>query len=369
MRRDLEKAPRFIAYVDLPNANVGFEIGYALGHGEGKEAALARVGPTLPRWLELPPLNAFNIPQMRERDLLKQIESGDWIESPRRPELGDEILFLCPHKAGFTFIDLKREKYPKWKELPDGGWNLKDLTNLLKNIGAVVWVIVPHREGSEGRDGSENAAASVVAGFAEAAGMQLAVLKHVEARDIVDVGATALEFAGAEEFLSQLQRVEQNLELRLRTETPPPAAGQLEAPWRPNIASPGELDVKEPRFIGREGLLAGVADALRGLACRRAGEPVEGEARVQAIWYHGFGGMGKSWFLYRAMLETRERVPSGKIAFIDWDDTVWRYPLLQAPQVWKHLLEAIAYRVAQQYGVEKLDAYWNAVECDRFELR
>jgi hypothetical protein len=72
--------------------------------------------------------------------------------------------------------------------------------------------------------------------------------------------------------------------------------------------------------------------------------------------------MGKSWFLRRAILETQKRVPSARAALIDWDDISGRAPLLQPPQVPKDLLEPIAYRVAQLYGVEKLDPYWRAVE-------
>src|SRR6516225_6904713 len=48
---------RLLAFVDLPNANVAFELGYALGLK--KEVALAHVRPDRPAWLSQPPLNGF----------------------------------------------------------------------------------------------------------------------------------------------------------------------------------------------------------------------------------------------------------------------------------------------------------------------
>src|SRR5262249_21764477 len=85
----------------------------------------------------------------------------------------------------------------------------------------------------------------------------------------------------------------------------------------------------------------------------------DGAAKVQAIWYHGFGGMGKSWFLRRAILEAQKRLPSAKVALIDWDQPTWRHPLLQPPEMPKELLQPIAYRLAQLYGVETLDPFWS----------
>jgi hypothetical protein len=358
VRKDLESALQFIAYVDLPNANVGFEIGYALGHGQRKQAALVRVSPTLHHWLELPPLNSFNIPQMKTaKDLLNQINSDNWIVSPDRPAAGNDLMLLCPHGAGLNFIDLVRDRHPDWHMLPEEGWNLKDLPTLLDGVGAVVWIVVPHREGRDARDGSENAAASVVAGFAEAAAIRLTVLKHVEARELVDVGVKTLDFGSESEFLELLKGVDDAFANVLEKKASIVSPGVE----RPLVGPLPQIEVNEPRFIGREGLLASFGDALRGLANRRSRAPVEGDARVQAIWYHGFGGMGKSWFLRRAILETNQRVPSSKVAFIDWDDMFWRFPLLQPPQVWKDVLEPIAYRVAQLYGVEMLDSYWLAV--------
>src|SRR5262249_11095395 len=156
--------------------------------------------------------NSFSIQQMKTgKDLLNQINSKNWLESPTRPELGKEFLLLCPPEAGLNFIDLVKNSYPQWRMLDEDGWSLRDLPERLKGIGGVVWLILPHREGKDARDGSENAAASVIAGFAEAVGIELSVLIHSEARDLADVGARVLEFGNEKEFLEKLTRAEESL--------------------------------------------------------------------------------------------------------------------------------------------------------------
>jgi hypothetical protein len=122
----------------------------------------------------------------------------------------------------------------------------------------------------------------------------------------------------------------------------PLASTQLQ---RPDVGPAPELPTEElrERFIGRLGLLEDLGDALRGLENRQRNLPPQGAAKVQAIWYHGFGGMGKSWFLRRAILEAQQRVPSVKVALIDWDQPSWRSPLSQPPEVPKELLQPIAH--------------------------
>jgi SIR2-like domain len=132
-------------------------------------------------------------------------------------------------------------------------------------------------------------------------------------------------------------------------------------PQRPDVGAAPELPTEElcERFIGRRGLLEDLGDALGGLEDRRRGKRPRGAAKVQAIWYHGFGGMGKSWFLRRAILEAEEQLPSVKVALVDWDQPTWRVPLSQPPETPRELLEPIARRLAQLYGAEFLDPYWS----------
>ena len=146
VRPALEDASQFIAYLDLPNANVGFEIGYALGHCEGKKAALVRTGPKLPNWLRAPPLNGFACPQMSNgEDLVNQLKSDSWITLPKRPVTAHEIFLVYPPKMGRNYIEEIRKKFPDLKTLPEAGWSLNDLPDRLQGVGACVWLILPHR--------------------------------------------------------------------------------------------------------------------------------------------------------------------------------------------------------------------------------
>ena len=365
VRPKLDAASRFVAYVDLPNANVGFEVGYALGHSEGKEAALAHISPEMPKWLQLPPLKGFFSLALRHGgDLLKQITSDNWFKSPTPPQRGEEILFLCPPTDGYNYIQLIKQRYPTWRLLAEDGWSFNDLPEKLKAIGLIIWLIVPHREGENVRDGSENAAAAVVAGYAEACGMQLHVLKHKEARVVVDVAPKAVDFGTDDQLLDHLGNIERELQnLRVKTAALKEVSRQEPSFYRPDVGVAPALDavIYTERFIGRKRLLEDLADALRGLAARTQGQPVLGGAKVQAFWYHGFGGMGKSWFLRKAMLQASEALPPAKIALVDWDHVAWRAPLSQPPESTRDLLDAIAFRLAQLYGTESLDRYWRAL--------
>ena len=72
--------------------------------------------------------------------------------------------------------------------------------------------------------------------------------------------------------------------------------------------------------------------------------------------------MGKSWFLRQALLKARERLSEERLAFADWYDAKWRSPLTRYPENQRELYSPIAERVAQLYGVDRLDPYWRAEE-------
>jgi len=142
---------------------------------------------------------------------------------------------------------------------------------------------------------------------------------------------------------------------------------------RPKLPPLPRLDDNAPvrhQFLGRHVMLNDVAEALRHLAPkkRRKGAtdgkngPKAPAANVKLIWVHGFGGMGKSWFLRRAMIEAQERFPKIRTALVDWDVQKWRAPLTERPVLSRHVFEAIAYRLAQQAGSKALDPYWEAVQ-------
>ena len=99
----------------------------------------------------------------------------------------------------------------------------------------------------------------------------------------------------------------------------------------------------------------------KGLDSRFRGQTPTGAAAVQAAWYDGFGGMGKSWFLRKVKLETERRLlPQAKVALIDWYLPALRSGLLMPPAEPRELFGAVADRLGQLYGVEALDPYWIA---------
>ncbi len=370
VRPELEKAQQLVAFFDLPNANVGYEFGYALGHGEGKRATLLRVCPEKPAWLDLPPLQGIFCEQVKNGpELVQRLKSPRaWFQVPARPDAGDATLLLCAPTSGANFIGPIRKKYPEWRVLAEDGWSLNDLPQRLRGVGAVVWLVMPHREGSGARDGSENAAASVVAGYAHACGMTVRVLAHEDARKVADVAANVLSFVDQKGLMAQLVLVHDDLKAAASARTAPvPAVVPRDETERPDVGQAPQLDTEilRARFIGRGRLLGDLADALRGLELRRQRQPAVGGAKVQAIWVHGFGGMGKSWFLRRATFDAAQASSGLRIALVDWDQAGWRAPLADPPQSVKELLEPIAYRLAQMYGTAALDPYWSVVRRTR----
>ncbi|MDF1800703.1 MAG: SUMF1/EgtB/PvdO family nonheme iron enzyme [Planctomycetota bacterium] len=178
---------RALAVVDLPNANVGFEIGFALG--SRLEVALACAAGTVPEWLDKPPLKAFGVEPARGVKGLRAILSSEpWIAPIDKAEPGNGVLFVCPDAdGGEVLVEEVGALRPKWRRLPADGWTLNDLSDHLRGIGTVVWAIATHKEGDEGRDGAGNAAASVVAGLALAHDLKLEVFRDSDAREVVDV--------------------------------------------------------------------------------------------------------------------------------------------------------------------------------------
>jgi tetratricopeptide (TPR) repeat protein len=353
------RCDRLLAFVDLPNANVGFEVGYGLGLG--KAVALARVQPTLPAWLGQPPFHGFLCPLLETPDEIRdEVRSPlkDWIQLPIAPQRGTGTLVLCPSKSGAAFLEMLPDDWG-WRILPKSGWDLHGIPELLSGIGTVIWVIAPHHEGPAGRDGRENAALSVIAGYAEARPeIELRVLQAKNARVVVDVVAGRAEFSTPEEFADCLEAIKAEWEAK---HAPPPASRPA-LPERRHVEPLPRDDWSEipERFIGRELQLNDVADAVQGLLHRaRTGREPDGGRAVKVVWVHGFGGMGKSWFLHRSRLNAGADV---RALVVDWDSTIWRHPLTGEPRCPADLFETIAYRLAQACGAEAADPYWSAKE-------
>lgn len=144
---------------------------------------------------------------------------------------------------------------------------------------------------------------------------------------------------------------------------PIPSPG-LHAPTRP-IVKPlppdSWIDIGQ-RFIGREGSLSDVADAVTGLRLRATGavQPSGGQT-VKLVWVHGFGGMGKSWFLHQARQQA-EATGTVRTLIVEWDSPEWRDPLKGEPLIADDLFDVLAYRLAQVMGQEAAEVYWQSDE-------
>jgi len=382
LRPRLLESPRIVAYVDLPNANVGFEIGFALGQREGKKVILARAAAgEPPSWVGLPPLAGFLSARFENgRQILAAIEGEqNWYSSPARPELGNKTILLCPQTAGGSYDDLLNDL--GWARPPYEGWNLNDLSRVLDGVGAVVWMILPHKEGPDGRDGGENAALSIIAGYCHASGVPLVVLAHADSRAVVDVDWHAIEFKSRLELKEKLPVVTERIRAEMKQREPKlaQAVASVVQLRRPDVGKGPTMSFGEvrERFVGREGLLGDLREAVGGLAARQSGQMTEGPRDVRVAWYFGYGGMGKSYFLRRALVEVRDQLRGAKVGLVDWDDgaSEFRLPLTHPPLTASDLLQPIAYRLGQLYGAEALDPYWSvcqrvdAVQQERAELR
>jgi hypothetical protein len=126
-------ADRIFAFANLPNANVGYEFGYALG--AAKSLAVLYTTSQRPDWLRLPPMSGILCNQIgAPEDVLKLGEQAFWTGPPWEPS-DREALLLCPKGIeGSSIKYALRKEYEHWHELPEDGWNIIKLPELLGNF-------------------------------------------------------------------------------------------------------------------------------------------------------------------------------------------------------------------------------------------
>ncbi len=207
IREGIDGIDRVLALVDKPNANVGFELGYALARG--KPVVLATAGTDRAGWLKRPPMAGHLIDRGFDTEQILEILAGEsWVRPPDRPTPGDDSLFLCPGSGdGKAIRTAIRRERPGWRIPPDEGWTVEDLTEHLEGIGAVAWILTPYPRGSDERDGAENASAAIIAGFAHGCDLPVHVLRHRDMRDIVDVVHKERVFSTPDELETLLDEV------------------------------------------------------------------------------------------------------------------------------------------------------------------
>lgn len=161
VRAGIAAADFVLAFVDLANANVGFEIGYALGLG--KPVRLARRRPALPKWLDHPPLtNQLAAPATRFSELQALLQQAAGIPVPKAPPWGTATRLVCPPGGQGEGLCLGLADYAPPLFAASDPWTLADIAERLAGAGRFAWVLVKQPESADGRD-SDNAALGVVA--------------------------------------------------------------------------------------------------------------------------------------------------------------------------------------------------------------
>jgi tetratricopeptide (TPR) repeat protein len=370
----IRAADRCLAFVDKPNANVGFEIGYALGLG--RPVALAHLAKEAADWTKASPLRGIMNPRLQTASGVEEcLAQKDWKRLASPPKPGAEVLLLCPEVAWDTHLRKLREAKIPFRTLPKDGWSIDDLPKQLEGVGLVLWWVLPHNDGKEARDGDDNARLAVVAGYAGAlAGVRLEVAWDAGARAIADILGTERDLPPPSQIVGFAQSLIETWQAEFRKAQQTAAdPSRSVAPRRPALARrnlpalpPDSWEDLAQRFFGRVVQLRDADAAIRGMLGRFKSRTRTGTSGdVQILWVHGFGGMGKSWFLHRVRRVAFEKDPRVRTLIVDYDpreSNGWRYPLQDSPVTVRDALDPIACRLAQVVGLEEAaDPYWEAV--------
>ena len=214
---EISAANYVIAFMDTPNANVGYELGYALG--TSRQVALVSAAADLPVWLNKAPMSGYLVVLGAELAKLQRIiRRREYIsvDTSRLSSTGDgtrrgtDVLFLAPRGGeGAVGHALVQKNYATWRIPQPTGWNLEDLPQQMLNVGEVVWLITPYAPGMDRRDGQENALNAIIAGYAAGVGIPLRILKSTRHRTIADVQQSAVPFTHLNELEKLLQEAEE----------------------------------------------------------------------------------------------------------------------------------------------------------------
>jgi Sulfatase-modifying factor enzyme 1 len=211
----ITNSDRVLIVTDKPNANVAFEAGVALGLG--KPIALVHFGPAIPGWLEQSLFKGFIVNTIQTlEDLRSKIINEDcWFPPPPAAPAPDHgpTLFLAPGSfVGAALHELQAQQFPYWKKPPKRA-NFNDISDAFADIGHVVWALASYPELADIRDGSENSANAVIAGwfYARAHASQLdkrvSFLRQKEARVVLDVQVPEATFHDVDSFSNLLKEV------------------------------------------------------------------------------------------------------------------------------------------------------------------
>lgn len=368
VKQQIDLAEKFIAFVDLPNANVGFEIGYACGLG--KPVGVYRYKDSEHTWLKQHPLRGhFRHRAESAKGIHDAFLKDKLIQIFGAPKGGNGVTVLCPSDGG-PFLRQIDETWG-WKKQPLATWNLdNDLPKQFADTGLVVWIITPHGKGEAERDGTENTCLSILAGYAEARPeIELRIFIHTAARAVADLEHCSERFTTNVDLKKHLTLLQNNRKAAIIPNPPstaiPTRAGPFSKPgYFPSL--PDDLfRHDEDLFIGRESELKIGAESVAGMIERHVPGDSLTDRGFRLIWVHGFGGMGKSWYLHRLRCRAEDLHPEIVSLVVDWDKPDWRAPLSGEPRMDADLFDVIATRLCQKIGQDAANPYWQ--EKDRID--
>ncbi len=208
---------RVLVVTDRPNANVGFEAGLALGFR--KPTCLVCFGSSVPAWLQKSLFRGFNVEAIENLTQLRSYIKNEskWYkpkEAGAVPESG-ATLFLSSRHAGAALRELEGDTTEHWDRPPEGS-NFNEAGERLAGVAQIVWAITPFAEGSDVRDGADNAANGVLAGWFLArtfhgshkgSSDRLTVIRHEKTRPVTDVFVQEKVFQNINQFIDLLKKV------------------------------------------------------------------------------------------------------------------------------------------------------------------
>lgn len=221
----LREADQCIALLDRPSPSVGWQLGLALGLR--KSLRLASLQEAAPAWTQGGALKGLAVQHLDDvagmRALLVPLS---W-ELPALPaaDSAGARLILSPDGPLGSSLRAVALLSPRSRALPADGWGLYELPQLLAGCKEVVWILAP-----DTRLGGDNATSGVIAGFAEALGIPVMVLRSAEVPVVVDVQPRELRFSNLAEFKQKLEQ--------LRTAPGPLSGSQRPARAALALASP-----------------------------------------------------------------------------------------------------------------------------------
>jgi len=179
----IRQADVLLAVVDSPNANVCFEIGFALGLG--RPVRLLCHGTEFPKWLQHEPMsgqlvaNSVGFKEVRNQaaQAISSMERLLKLNLPAEPRTRVPFRVLAlGWPEGDAVRHLLEKHLPAESVICESPPTLSELTNIADGVSKIIWIPTARPAKAQAqRHGVHNARAAILAGFAVARGAQLQI--------------------------------------------------------------------------------------------------------------------------------------------------------------------------------------------------